>query len=331
LHDVLQSIYRLARLGSREPGLAAVQRALAEEIVAALGADDAHVVALGEGRPGAGITAVHGGGCAEFVLSPGGHGEALAWVAASGEALVVPDTGVAGTLPADLVQRHGTESAVVLPVGTSGGAHVLAIAGRRHRRPWPPESLRAAQALCAVAGTAIALHDARLAAAIDPLTGCLNHGAMRERLSEEIARARRHGTALSLMILDLDDFKRVNDTYGHPTGDALLRHVGDALRNEFRSFDQVARYGGDEFVVILPNVHGARADTAATRAVRLLREIHIARDDGGHEGITVSAGIAEWVGPEGAGDLLERADTALRASKADGKDGVARAPAPSHR
>jgi diguanylate cyclase (GGDEF)-like protein len=130
------------------------------------------------------------------------------------------------------------------------------------------------------------------------------------------------------MMLDLDDFKHVNDTYGHPTGDALLRHVGEALRHEFRSFDQVARYGGDEFVVILPHVRGPRADAAAERAVQLLREIRIAREDGNHDGITVSAGIAEWIDPEGAGELLERADTALRRSKAEGKNGVWRATAP---
>ena len=131
------------------------------------------------------------------------------------------------------------------------------------------------RALADLAGTAIALRDARLAAAIDPLTGCLNHGAMRERLAEEIARARRQGTPLAVTILDLDDFKRVNDTYGHPTGDALLRHVAEALRAEYRSFDQVARYGGDEFVVILPNVQGpAGRHRRGARAARPARDPH---------------------------------------------------------
>jgi diguanylate cyclase (GGDEF)-like protein len=152
---------------------------------------------------------------------------------------------------------------------------------------------------------------------------------MRERLAEEIARARRQGTPLAVTILDLDDFKHVNDTYGHPTGDALLRHVAEALRAEYRSFDQVARYGGDEFLVILPNVRGPRADIAAARALRVLREIHIARPEGGHEGITVSCGVAEWVEPEGPAELLERADKALRGSKAAGKDGLLRAPTPT--
>jgi PleD family two-component response regulator len=81
-------------------------------------------------------------------------------------------------------------------------------------------------------------------------------------------------------------------------------------------------------VVLLPNARGPRADIAASRALRVLREIHIARPDGTHEGITVSCGVAEWVAPESPIDLLERADLALRGSKAAGKDGIVRAPTP---
>ncbi|WP_187369359.1 GGDEF domain-containing protein [Baekduia soli] len=326
-----QSVERLARLAQRDAEPALVQRALAEELVAALGLDQAHVVVLAGGRPSHGVVALRGAGCAEYLLTRGAGGDALDWVADAGRAVTVPDTAVAGTLPAELVRTYGPVTAAVLPLTVGEAVRAVVVLGSRTPRAWPAADLQAAAALTALAGTAVALRDARLAAAIDPLTGCLNHGAMRERLSQEIARARRQGTPLAVTILDLDDFKRVNDVHGHLTGDALLRHVADALRAEYRSFDQVARYGGDEFVVILPNVRGPRADIAAERALRALREIRIALPDGGQEGITVSCGVAEWVEPEGPAEVLERADQALRASKAGGKDGLRRAPAPAGR
>jgi diguanylate cyclase (GGDEF)-like protein len=330
MQRLLQSVERLARLAQRDAGLPAVQRALGEELVAVLGVDQAHVVVLSAGHPAHGIVALRGAGCAEYVLPRGDIPDALRWVADAGHPVTVPDARVDGALPAELVRTYGLATAAVLPLQAGDTVRAVVVLGSRAPRSWSEEELHQASALGDLAGTAIALRDARLAAAIDPLTGCLNHGAMRERLSEEIARARRQATPLAVTILDLDDFKRVNDTYGHPTGDTLLRHVAEALRGEYRSFDQVARYGGDEFVVILPNVRGPRADIAAARALRVLREIHIARPEGGHEGITVSCGVAEWVEPEGPAELLERADRALRGSKAAGKDGLVRAPTPSH-
>ena len=106
----------------------------------------------------------------------------------------------------------------------------------------------------------------------------MNHRAMRRRLDEEIGRAARTGSPLSCLLIDLDDFKLVNDHHGHQAGDAMLREVVQALVGEFRAFDRVARYGGDEFVVILPNAdlrerrrrgHArARAAAGASRARR---------------------------------------------------------------
>ena len=121
-----------------------------------------------------------------------------------------------------------------------------------------------------------AYDDVRTAASTDALTGLLNHGAMQVRVREEIARAARDGQPLCCVLIDLDDFKRVNDELGHPAGDALLRRVADALRAEVRPYDQVARYGGDEFVLVLPGTdesdgargRRARARRASARASR---------------------------------------------------------------
>jgi diguanylate cyclase (GGDEF)-like protein len=152
------------------------------------------------------------------------------------------------------------------------------------------------------------------AARTDALTGLLNHGAMLVRIREEVARASRDGAPLSLVIIDLDDFKRVNDVRGHQAGDELLRRVAALLQAQLRPYDQVARYGGDEFVLLLPGSDEASACAVAERV----------RDAVAGELVgACSLGVAEWregLDPDG---LLEHADRALLVAKRTGKGRVA--------
>jgi diguanylate cyclase (GGDEF)-like protein len=181
------------------------------------------------------------------------------------------------------------------------------------------EELDVAAALIEAAAAVLALQEARQAARVDSLTGALNHGAMLSRLEEEIDRSRRYRTGLACLIIDLDDFKGINDRWGHATGDSVLRQVAALLRTEFRAHDQVARYGGDEFVVLLPHAAGPRAEIAARRALRRLRDIHVVTDDGRQQ-LSASLGLAEWAEPETPHELLAKADQALLAGKRAGKD-----------
>jgi diguanylate cyclase (GGDEF)-like protein len=164
---------------------------------------------------------------------------------------------------------------------------------------------------------------ARAEAGTDAVTGCMNHRAMRRRLDEEIGRAMRTGGPLSCLLIDLDDFKLVNDRHGHPAGDAMLRQVVQGLVGEFRAFDRVARYGGDEFVVILPNADLDSATAAAIRALERLRSTSGQERAGA--GISASIGAAQWDASMGTDELLAACDQALLRSKRQGKGRVTRA------
>jgi diguanylate cyclase (GGDEF)-like protein len=186
-------------------------------------------------------------------------------------------------------------------------------------RPLTDEEIDVAAALIEAGAAVLALQEARQAARVDSLTGALNHGAMFARLEEEIDRCRRYRTGLAALIIDLDDFKAINDRWGHATGDSVLRQVATLLKTEFRAHDQVARYGGDEFVVLLPHAAGPRAEIAARRALRRLRDIHVVTDEG-RQPLSASLGLAEWAEPETPHELLAKADQALLAGKRAGKD-----------
>ena len=150
----------------------------------------------------------------------------------------------------------------------------------------------------------------------DGLTGLLNHRACHERLGDEIARAAALQRPLSVVVVDLDHFKTVNDAYGHAEGDKVLVAVAGKLRAAVREDDVVARLGGEEFALILPGVDGTHAAEAAERARAAIAEVEV----GGRE-LSCSAGVASYPDDErDAGRLLELADGALYWAKRSGRD-----------
>jgi len=207
--------------------------------------------------------------------------------------------------------------------GELRGAIAVEYGGKRERT-LAEEALL--ERLADLAGTAyrnaVEHAELALAARVDSLTGCLNHAAMHETLRRELERSRRSGQPLSVVIADLDDFKQVNEAHGHLMGDEVLQRVGTALRETVRAYDVVARYGGDEFVVLAIDADEATAAEVAGRGVEGIGRALATLPLGGTR-TAATAGVAQWDGDESPTMLIARADTALLYGKRHGKRGLA--------
>ncbi|MEW6581320.1 MAG: diguanylate cyclase [Actinomycetota bacterium] len=167
--------------------------------------------------------------------------------------------------------------------------------------------------------SAAARAELKVRAATDGLTGLANHRTLFERLEAEAERTKRHGHALSLVILDIDQFKLINDAHGHPVGDRVLVEVARRLASLARAGDTVARIGGEEFAWLLPETDGSAAGAAARRAWSAIRDAPF--DDVGP--VTVSVGAFSCRPAESAREVYRHADDALYRAKAEGRDRVA--------
>lgn len=170
---------------------------------------------------------------------------------------------------------------------------------------------------------ALRYHEALGHARRDPLTGLGNRSALDDALRQELSRVRRQAGQLSLVVMDLDLFKQVNDTHGHDVGDALLCLVADALRATLRGSDVACRFGGDEFVVCLPQTGMAGAEAFCNRLRADLATCGLLVADGQRLQVAMSMGMAEYRGGDDALSLFRRADQALYANKAARKRGQA--------
>jgi diguanylate cyclase (GGDEF)-like protein len=214
----------------------------------------------------------------------------------------------------------GTRSAVAAPIRVAG--HLWGAIACASESPFAPgaEMRLAAFAELVALGVAGAEARAELAAQArtDPLTGMPNRRAFHERLEAELARSRRRGADLTLVLLDLDRFKSVNDRHGHLVGDAVLAETGNRLTELARAGDLLARIGGEEFAWLLPDTQADGGVAVADRARRAVGR----RPFPSAGRVTVSAGVAHTTGGLGPRELIATADRGLYAAKSQGGDTV---------
>jgi diguanylate cyclase (GGDEF)-like protein len=226
--------------------------------------------------------------------------------------------------------RYRTGSFIALPIRSRGEVMgVLSVADPIGRDAFIKADVSRVAALLPIVSLAVGRERNAVraeayarAATIDSLSGLFNRRYFHPRLQEELERSRRQQTPLTLMMLDLDDFKRVNDSCGHLAGDAILCRTADILRRTVRLFDVCTRFGGDEFAIIMPGMPKASVTVVAER----IREaVETERSGDGQSGdgcATVSIGLTTMVGGATARGLVAQADQALYRAKRDGKNCV---------
>lgn len=235
----------------------------------------------------------------------------------------------------DSLIRLGVRAIMVVPIRYSEkdmGALYLR-ASKREKR-FSEKEIKVCQIISNMA--AVALNNARLfniikeekallekMAVTDDLTGLYNHRFFVRRLTEEFKRSKRYGNPISCAMIDIDDFKKINDTYGHQNGDIILQEVAKVIKNSVRETDVVARYGGEEFAVILPH---SDHESARNLAGRIREAVKHYRSDILKRGasVTVSIGVSTYPhsGVKDMDDLISRADEGLYRAKGSGKDRV---------
>ncbi|MEQ0559735.1 GGDEF domain-containing protein [Amycolatopsis sp. NEAU-NG30] len=280
--------------------------ATAASAVLRLSGTHEHLARLGDGfRPGwADLAAVLAAGAVQWGVNTALVGTVIAW-----------------TVPAGNPRRLlGTASDNLLELSQLALGVFVALA----LLWWPPAALLMIVPTYAL-HQCVQLDQFKLAARTDPRTGLLNAIAWQEQAEHALERARAARGRIGVLMIDLDWFKRINDTHGHPVGDDVLAEVATALTKAVRRGDTVGRYGGEEFAVLLPDVDEAEVRAIAERIRLRIRSLRITTPSG--EPVTLSATIGAALDPEvpeaGLDGVIRAADNALYAGKKAGRDRVA--------
>lgn len=276
--------------------------------------DDSRTELLSSARSGTGIAMPP----ASFRRGEGVVGA----VAESGRATLVPDVLQDPRFVAHPAQGFEVRAVIAVPLIAAGEVIGVISVSSSSTGAFCEYDCDLAQLIANCAVPAIEKSRLQRLTITDWLTRAYNHRYLSPRLAEELDRARRHGVAFSLALLDLDHFKDVNDRFGHDAGDAVLRAFADRVRAEVRRHDVLVRRGGEEFVLLMPETDAAEALLIADRVRERVSAAPIAIErEGDAPTITVSIGVATWRG-EPAEALEQRADAAMYRAKREGRDRV---------
>jgi diguanylate cyclase (GGDEF)-like protein len=252
-----------------------------------------------------------------------GYPETLRVLERQETVIIEADDPKADAAEVELMVRDGSNVLAMLPLVAKGQSIGLVELISRRAVSWNDERLGLARTMANEAAMALEnarlYEDARNLADRDPLTGFYNHRFLHERLGEEVVRSQRGRRSLSVLMLDVDDFKLVNDTFGHLFGDRVLTWTSELIRSTLRASDVPARYGGDEFAIILPETDADEARSAAERILATFRDHAFVSDQRGPVPIGASIGAATFPADgRTATELIAAADRALYRVKRDG-------------
>ncbi|MEW6582640.1 MAG: diguanylate cyclase [Actinomycetota bacterium] len=320
-----EALRRAALVVAGVPAPEEVFAAVARETAGFVRADAALVVRFEEEGQGV-VVGTHGDHSSLGERLPTRGSGALAKVARWGRPAIIAD--YAALEPGSPLREHalaaGYKASAAAPVRVQGGLWGAVLVTTRRDEGLPDGTAnrlgRFAELVGLAVANAAAREELRRLAATDTLTRLHNRRAFEERLVQEVERARRHTRELSLVVVDIDHFKRVNDAHGHPAGDQVLIDFAACLRRFARMEDTLARMGGEEFAWLMPEANSQEAAAAAERL----------RDEVAHEpfphgiAITVSAGVCSLSDAGGATELYRLADEALYHAKSAGRDRVCR-------
>jgi len=260
---------------------------------------------------------------------PAGHGIAV-WSAENDQSIIIPDVRCNERFAAEFDSQLSCTPRSIVCVPVKSHDKVFGVIQLMNSSDGSIFDAADEQILTAIADfTGVAISNAKALEKIqqlvitDDLTGLFNSRYFFEQIEYEVERSKRYNSPLSLVFLDLDHFKNVNDTYGHLTGSRLLAEVGSVVSEHIRKTDKAARYGGDEFVIILPHTEKSGAFAFALKLHNELNKTGFYSDDGDLLAVSGSFGVASFpADAQSSAELISKADEAMYLVKKSGRNGV---------